>query len=354
MFRRNLRVKLSGIKRYEGDAERICKQILEECWNGRYLMTSAGHFNEFYARDLGWCTDALLALGYKEWLKRTVRYALKKYKKHGEITVAITPDGKPFNFPDIYSIDSVAYFFRTVKKVDPGLFVKEKPFFEKQLRILFEKAIDPETGLVKRSERFSSMKDHALRESCCYDNVMVAMLAEELKGLDLKNPLKRYNFKKIIKKNLWTGKYFLNALSGNKDVTGDSNIYQYWFSLFGKKMLKSSIKALQGDGLDKPFPLRYTKKPSKSHKMLWVEIFVKHWEQQQIWPQMGFVYIDVMSRVDKKKAKAHLAQYTQLIEKNKNFIELYRGDKPYSTFWYSADEGLLWASMYLHMKKKLG
>jgi hypothetical protein len=354
MFRRNLRVRKKGFRQYPGDASSICNKIIKDCWNGSFLQTSAGHFNQFYSRDLGWCTDALLGLGYKEELKKTVLYALDKFKRHGEITVAITPKHKPFNFPDFYSVDSVAYFFRTVKRVSPELLRQHKDFFNNQLQILFEKAIDKDTGLVKRGVYFSSMKDYALRQSSCYDNVMLAMLADELKGLPLDNPLKDYNYRTIIKDNFWTGGYFLNDLSGNRDVTGDSNIYPFWFGLYDDKMLKSSIAAIQKQKLDEPFPLRYMNHPSKSHKMLWIELFVKHWEQHQVWPQMGFVYIDLLRKIDKEKAKFHLNQYTDKIEENRNFIELYNTDgTPYSTVWYSCDESLLWASMYLDLKKKL-
>jgi hypothetical protein len=88
--------------------------------------------------------------------------------------------------------------------------------------------------------------------------------------------------------------------------------------------------------------------------MVWVEFFVKDWEQQQVWPQMGFVYMDLLRKIDKEKARFHLDQYMRKIEENKNFLELYTEEGgPYRTMWYCCDESLLWAGMYLDLKKKL-
>ena len=352
MLRR--RLMFSGFKRYPGDAERICEVIVDSCWNGEYVQVSNGHFCQFYSRDFGWCTDSLLRLGHKERAKKTISYALGKFKDAGQIMVAITPRGKPFNFPNVYSIDSVAYFMRSVARIDKELFTRENEFFQDQIDTLFKKAIDEKTGLVKAGRHFSSMKDHAIRSSSCYDNTMIAMLSDILEGIkSLENPFKELNMKKRIKDTLWTGRYFLNDISGDRAVTGDSNIYPFWFNLFPDSMMKNAIRSMEEAGLTKPFPLKYAH-GIKKHRMIAPEFFVKDWEHDTIWPQMGLAYIDLLSRVYKRKAKNALEEYTKRIYENGTFIELYdRKGKPYMTRWYVCDEGLSWASMYLDLRRRL-
>jgi hypothetical protein len=62
IFNRSVYAKKYGIKRYNGNAKEICRQIIKDCWNGRYFQVSNGHFCEFYIRDFGWCVESLLKL----------------------------------------------------------------------------------------------------------------------------------------------------------------------------------------------------------------------------------------------------------------------------------------------------
>ena len=103
--------------------------------------------------------------------------------------------------------------------------------------------------------------------------------------------------------------------------------------------------------LDKPFPIKYIPKKSKS-KMIWVEFLVSGWEQHSIWPMSGLPYIETLSKVDKKQAVFHLKQYERLIKKYMTFIEVYDSKgKPYVSLVYSSDEGMIWCASWLSMKK---
>ena len=53
-----------GWKRYAGSVEAICRAVLEDCWTGEFFAGSAGHFKQFWTRDLAMCTPALCRLGY--------------------------------------------------------------------------------------------------------------------------------------------------------------------------------------------------------------------------------------------------------------------------------------------------
>ncbi len=76
ILKRSRYVKKHGIKKYKGNANAICKQIIKDCWNGKYFQVSAGHFTSFYVRDFGWCVDSLMKLGYKKEVHKTLDYVL--------------------------------------------------------------------------------------------------------------------------------------------------------------------------------------------------------------------------------------------------------------------------------------
>ena len=225
-------------------------------------------------------------------------------------------------------------------------------FLEQEAQRFFITAIASDTGLVK-PKHFSGMKDYAVRERSCYDTVMAGVMQSSLRRLKIDNPLKDYNYPKILRDHYWQGNYFLDDLSGKDYVAGDANIYAFWFGIINSNsMLKKSIKSMQEVGLDDPFPLSYTKNTKKPRFIL-AEHFVPQWEAQSIWPQMGLFYIELLRKIDKKKAREHLRSYKKVIEENSNFMELFTAHgKPYKSLLYSADGGMLWASMYLYLIKQ--
>ena len=349
LFLRSLRVRFSGFRKYQGNAGEICRKIVKDCWNGRYFQASAGHFSEFYTRDFGWCVDSLLELGYRNEVLKTLEYALGIFSRNGQITTAISPSGRVFDFPT-YSPDSLAFLMHSLAAAKAkSLVSKYKDFLNREIMRFYKKAIDPDTGLVKPSH-FSSMKDHAIRKSSCYDNAMAAMLCSALKKhRELHNPLKDYNFRKIIKQNFWTGSYFLDDLSGEKAVTGDANLFPFWTGVFDDiGMMREAFSRVQEEGLDKPCPLKYSKKGIRQRFILVSRIFARNYEKDTVWMHMGPLYAKMMKRVDSKKAKSYAGKYKSLIEKYRTFPEvLDKKGKPYSTPFYYCDEAMLWAANYL-------
>ena len=346
-FLRSTKRKLFGPKKYQGNARDICRAIIDDCWNGTYFRNSAGHYAEFWARDFGWCTEALLKLGYREKVLKTLEYALEKYSKRGVITSTISPRGNAFNFPDYYSPDSVAYLFRSLRLSNAkDLIKKHKSFLQKQAQIFYRTVIDPKTGMVRRKTNFSGMRDYAIRDSSCYDNTIAAMFSDELTKLRFKNPLKKHNIKAKIKKHFWTGKYFLDDRN-SKHITGDANTFPFYFGLFGKDMMKKAFTSMQSATLDSPFPLKYMSGRAEE-KMIIYGLFVPNWEKDCIWAHMGLLYIQLLQSIDKKLAQKHKHTYTNIVEKYRTYYELYfPNTKPYKSLFYHADEGMLWAANLL-------
>mgnify|MGYP000591044136 CR=1 FL=1 len=353
IFRRVRRVKHRGFRRYEGSAKEICASILNDCWNGTYFRTSAGHFTEFYSRDFGFCTESLLKLGYRREVLSTLDYALRIFSKHKRVATTITPGGKPVDIY-MYAPDSLALLMRSLRLAKAKSIVSEnRQFLEDMTQDFSERVIDSSTGLVRKDSFFSSVKDNALRTSSCYDNVMVGMLKESLRILGLSNPFKSFNYKKIVTENFWKDTHFIDDLSGKEFLSGDANLFPYWSGLItSQRMFRLSSGQIRRRGLDRPFPLRYYHKKDKDQKMLIVELFAKNYERDVIWMHLGMLYLETVKRYDTVSFRRYLALYTRLIEKYKNFLEVFTPDgKPYMGPFYCSDEGMLWASIYLGMAK---
>lgn len=349
MFLRNIKVRFTGVKRYDGNAEGICSQIVKDCWNGSYFQVSRNNYPLFYTRDFGLCCESLLKLGYKKEVEKTLDYALSSFKKK-HVATSISTICYPFDFP-YYAVDSLPMLLRALRISKNKQIAKEHyEFLNKEINLFFEKVIGRD-GLVRKDRAFSSIRDHAVRKSSCYDNVMAALLSSEIRKLNLDNPLKGFNYKKLIKDNFWNKNYFKNDIE-NDYVCGDANIFPFWAGVFDdKNMMKKAFGAMQREGLDKPFPLKYSRKGIKQ-KMIKEEFFVPNWENNTVWGNLGMVYIKLLRSIDKKKADFHVRQYKELVENNGNFLEIFSEDgKPYSSVFYYSDEGLLWCSMLLDLLK---
>jgi hypothetical protein len=347
---------MGGYKRHEGDAAEICRQIVDRCWNPEreYFQVSNGNYPEFYCRDFGIATGALLGLGHGEKVRKTLEYAMGAFSRHGKIMQVISPHGRPFEFPD-YSCDALPFLLRSINLSGATeLISKYREFLNYETSRYYEKVFDEKTGLVKKEPSISGMKDFALRISPCYHNCMLAMLAEELKKAKLDNPFKGHDFKRLIKENFWKKTHFIDDLSGHDFVTGDANVFPFWCGIFSEKsMLRSAVAKLRENDLDYPFPLKYHGKRVKEHDMIWQEFFVRNWEKDSIWLNLGMCYLEVAKNADRKLFEFYLDKYRGIVEMHGNFLELFEPNgRPFRTAFFCADDGMLWSAMLLRQLVK--
>jgi hypothetical protein len=355
MFRRSRYVRKHGFHKYSGDDVKIAEQIIDSCWNKekQYFQVSSGHFNEFYCRDFGICAEALVKLGHKEKVIKTLDYALSRFKKHGSITTSISPSGKCFDFP-YYAVDSLPFIIHAIRVSNAKDVLKRyKDFLVKELDNYYETVFDNSVRLVRNDRYFSSMKDYSKRESACYDNCVLSMLSDDLSEIKFYNPFSDYDIKRSILHNFWSGEYFYDDLSQQKIVTGDANVFPFWCGVIDSKHLfELCMASIEKARLAKPFPLKYTTKPERIHRMHLLEIFAGDYERDSIWAHLAMCFLDVVKKYDKKRFTTYMQQYRQLILKHRNFLEVYRRDgEPFHTRFYHADESLLWVAKYLSLKK---
>jgi len=133
IFNRSLKVRFKGIRKYNGNASQILNQCVNNCWNGNYFQASAGHFSCFYIRDFGISLQALLNLGYRDKVVRTLGFALDTYSKNNKVTTTIY-NGYVLDFPS-YTPESLAYLMHSIRLADAKeLILKYKFFLEKEIR----------------------------------------------------------------------------------------------------------------------------------------------------------------------------------------------------------------------------
>ncbi len=348
----SIRRKIQGHKRYHGSDSEICQQIIRDCWNGRYFQTSAGHFNEFYSRDFGWCAESLVKLGYGKQVQASLEYALRAFEKTRRVTTTITPKGMPFDFPT-FAVDSLPWIIHGLATVkNQSLVERHRAFLELQIRI-WARTVLGSRGLVRKDRFFSSIKDHAERRSSCYDNCCAGMLARDASALGLDNPLEKNNYDQLIRNTYWNGQYFFDDCQKKPYVAGDANIAPFWMGIISdKKIQTQAFQAMSDAGLDDPFPLRYTAKGAPVN-FIGLSFLARDYERSAIWPHMGIPYIELLSKIDKRQAIRHVQSYRELIIKYQNFLEVFRERRPFSTLLYEADEGMLWSANYLVLKKDL-
>jgi len=349
MLRRRINVAVNGTKKYGGDAGEICGQIIRECWNGQFFQASTGHFCQFWTRDFGICADSLIKLGYRNEAVKTIGYAMDVFSKQGRITTAVTPKGKAFDFP-CYAADSLPFLVRSLRVSKAADLVEtHRDFLNREIKKFYEEVIDKDTGLVKKNRRFSSMKDLSVRQSSCYDNAMAAMLGNELRSMKkLENPLRKTNFRKLIKKYFWNSEFFLDDLSGKSYVAADANIFPFWTGLFDEKgMIKKAFDSMQREGLDRPFPVKYTR---ERQKMIFVDFLARGYEAGKEWTNMGPLYIALLKKTNRAEAESHMDAYRKIIESYKNYLEVFdEKGKPFKTAFYYSDEGMIWSANFLSL-----
>jgi len=345
IYARAAKIRKEGLKAYLGNAKQICEQILQNCWNGTHFVISTGHFKQFWTRDFGMNAGALVRLGYKDEVRKTLQYALNIFSNHKSVGTTILSKKKIISFPT-YSPDSLAFLLHSIRLARLKVTEKDKEFLENSVADFIERVVDKETGLVRKNTHFSSMKDYYIRNSSCYDNIMAALVAREAKALHLKCEYE-FPYKAFIE-TFWKGNYFLDDLSSHEYVAGDANVFPFWSGIVkSRSMLKSALTAIKQEGLDRPFPLKYTAKPAPQRRIS-MGFFVPNYAGNTIWTHLGGCYLQVLQKANKAEFKASIGRYKEMIEKHKNFLEVFNPDgTPYKSRFYFSDDSMLWAANYL-------
>ncbi len=338
--------------RHTGNSQKIALAIIRSCFNGTYFQVSSGHFTDFYVRDFGMCVEALINTGYEKEVQQTIDWIFRCYTN--KITPIITSKGKPIEYFHKISSDSVPFLLHILqiaKRHD--IIDSKKMFLESEIKRYVTEIVNPKTHLVI-NKPINSIKDHYKRTSSCYDTCMVGWSISLAKELGLYHSLSNVNYSQILKKHYWKGSYFVDDLSKDTLISADANIFPYYCGIItDKTYFLKSYKTLKALELEKPFPIQYTAIRQKHKELFLPSVFAPNYEGTTIWIHLGLCFLQVVQKYVPKDAKEYLTQYTRLIQKEKNFLEVFtKNGKPYTSFWYKSDENMLWVSMYVWLLKK--
>jgi hypothetical protein len=182
------------------------------------------------------------------------------------------------------------------------------------------------------------------------------MIALLIKLLDvdgrLPNPLAGHDMAQRLVRHYWTGHHFRDSLD-RELPSGDANVWPFFFDVVGDpEMKRRAFATLESRGLTKPVPLRYFERRLPEAELPVPRAFTPNYQGDPSWTQLGPAYLQQLAHVDRVKMEEHRATMAALIERDRNYLELYTTDaQPYRgrALVYYADQGMIWAAMFLDL-----
>ena len=342
-----------GFKRYAGSVLEVCRQIVEDNWNGTYFGCGTGNHTIVYLRDLSISARALVNTGFKRELQASLRFMLDRFRRSGKITTTIDEFGIAYNTFE-YASDSVPLALHALRVSESWDTVRQhREFLSREILRFYRNVVHKGSGLAKVSRTFSTAKDNHKRPGSTYDNMSILLLDRELDafasvGLGLRNPLKRYEgLEARVIEDSWTGSFFRDYPGAGDYVAADANTFPYfWGAVTDKAMMQSSMRAIQGAGLDRPIPLRWTAVPVEKTRNNLTRLFAPNYQGNSCWTLLGGVYLRVLEMAEDQAFEETAKLYHDLIDRERTCLELYHpGGMPYETLFYRTDEGMLWSAV---------
>ena len=127
------------LQKFDGDARKICRQVVDGTWNGTFFQTSLGHYDYFWMRDFGTVAGSLTTIGQRDKVHQTLRWALKHYRKANHVTICIDPSGRAFNAPGRQSIDALPWLVHSLAISKYPLTKTDIAFLNRRIRAYCKK-----------------------------------------------------------------------------------------------------------------------------------------------------------------------------------------------------------------------
>jgi hypothetical protein len=345
--------RLFGWKRYAGSVEAILKSVIADCWTGEFFAGSAGHFKQFWTRDLAMCTPALCRLGERERVIASWTFGLERFSRAGRVTTTIF--GRRFA-RDVYAYgsDSLPMLLWGLRQAGADHLIGEhRDLLAAEIQRYHRKVLDPELGLARTDGYFSGPRDCMTGRSTVFANTMLALLARLLEDEPrLPNPFRGFDFEQAMMAQHWTGDYFRDALC--RDLpSGDANVWPFFFGLFPDPQMRArALATLEDRGLTRPIPLAYFERRLADSELPVPRLFTPNYQGDACWTQLGPAFLHVLREIDPARMESHRASMSKLIARDGNYLELYtKAGRPYRgrALSYHADEGMIWAAMFLDL-----
>jgi len=337
------------IERFDGDAEQICRQIVDRLWKGDFYRTSLGHFDFFWMRDFGTVAESLSKIGYRKHVLCTLRWALLHYRRSETITTCIDKAGNCFNAPS-HAIDTLPWLLHSLYVSRYELNKAERAFLIRRLKKYCKKYLDT-TGHI-RPKFAAEMRDAVVYDRSAYAVSMIARMAYCVHKLGLEDGFlfKPQLYQDELITRYWNGQYF-NADRVTDAFSAECALMPFFLGVIkDEKMVKATIDYIQEHKLNKPFPLIYTNQPKAFGYHWWMtKPLMPNYEERSLWSWHGLFYLHLLKRHKRKEYKSEKEAFAKgMIEQHRTFPEMLNPDGSwYYAPIYRGDPGMVWAALYI-------
>ncbi len=341
------------IKRFNGNAEEICEQIVQKLWEGDFFRTSLGHFDFFFIRDFGTVAESLTKTGYKRHVLHTLRWALFQYRKAGTVTTCIDKRGNCFNAP-MHAVDSLPWLLSSLHVSNYNLNKSERAFLVKELRRYRNKYLD--TAGYLRPMKMGEMRDAVMYDRSAYAVTLIGRMAYCVEKLDLSEgfqfPLAKYQEELVAR--YWNGQYF-NADRSSNAFSADNALMPFYLGVVEDEALAgATFDFITDNNYDKPFPMIYTKQSKAFNYHWWMTgPVMPEYEGETLWSWHGLFYLHSLRRYKRPEFTAQRAAFAKgMIEQHGTFPEMLNKDGSwYYSSIYRGDPGMVWAALYVELAR---
>lgn len=339
--------------KFEGSAREICHAIIEQCWNGTFYRTSTGNFTYFWIRDFAAVSESLCALGYKDRVIATLRWALSYYVKRGAVSLCITPRGRLFDVP-AKGIDTLPWLIHAIWISGYEMSTEERAFISKMLREYCEDFIDPESGHLVSRVGFAELRDSVLYDRSAYAVALVGHMASCCKQLGLSEvfPYSIDTYRELLLSHYWNGSYF-SADYSNKSFSSECALVPFVLGLIqDDQKLDATLNYIRDQNLARPYPIRYTHTPQNFRYRLWARTVMRNYAGDTIWTWHGVYYLKLLRARNHSETEAQEKSFATMIEQYQTFPELLNPDGSlYKSLIYKSSEGMVWAALYIELHR---
>lgn len=337
------------VHRFEGSARGICKQTLDLLWHGSFYRTSLGHFDFFWMRDFGTVCQSLVKLGHTDKVRRTLKWAMGKYRRANIITTCIDSAGNCFNAPG-HAVDSLPWLLHCLTVSSYPLTSAEHRFLSQQLRLYCDRYLT-EHGHVK-SMKFAEMRDAVMYDRSAYAVSLVGRMAECVKKLKLDGfPYSKELYRNELIKHYWNGQYF-NSDHSNNAFSAESALFPFFLDIVDNEdMARKTFDYINKKHLNKPYPLVYTDKPKAFKYHWWMSApFMPEYAGDTVWSWHGEFYLHLLKRYKQPEYDEQYHNFAKMIEKHGSFPEMLNRDGTwYNAPVYRGDPGMVWVALFLEL-----
>jgi hypothetical protein len=346
--------------RQGGTAEEIIRSCIDDCWDGTHYRASAGHFRQFWTRDLSFSAPALARLGpaYADRVVRSYEWAIRTWRRHGShVTTTIHYFDQPVDVFD-YGVDCLPLMLAAMRRVGAeDLLQEHRPWLEGEVRHYLHEVVDPLTCLVRNDRKYSAHRDTIVNRCNAVGNSMVALLAMTLADLGWEVPASMRPLalapQSILLDRFWDARGFFIDSIGDDRPSGEGNIWPFWTGVItDDAVLRKALHELEERGYADPYPLKYEVARRPQLEPLFVRTFMPDYQGASVWTSLGSMYLQLLHAFDPASARIEIDRYRIWIERDGTFWEVIddeTGERYSSTLLTRSDEGMLWSAIFLDL-----